>query len=92
MSLFGVSDDRKYAIIEAQELLQFWSDVTMMYQGEFDPLYKTYYAFRKEHGRLPKSHQLLSFLVQNNFPKYFPDIPVLELRLERYEVHEYEGP
>jgi hypothetical protein len=38
--------EREYAITEAGELLQFWTDFTMMYQGEFKYLYKVYRKLR----------------------------------------------
>jgi hypothetical protein len=30
--------------------------------------------------------------VNKNFPKYFPEMPVLEFLLHQYEVHDHEGP
>ena len=90
-SWFGLDSDRKLAIIEACEVLQLWADFTMMYQGEFPLLYTTYHDMRKQ-AKQPKSDQLANKIVQMNFPKYFPTIPVLEFVLNQYEVHDYEGP
>ncbi len=39
--------DRQHAIKAAGELIQFWADFTMVYQGEFPALYQIYHELRQ---------------------------------------------
>jgi hypothetical protein len=71
------SQDKIRAVEMAGEVIQLWADITMMYQQEFGPLFKRYHELRLK-TKQPRSDALLLSIVQTNFERYFPEIPMLD--------------
>jgi hypothetical protein len=64
---------------KALELIQLWADVTMMHQGEFEPLFKVYRQLRVD-TKLQEEPETFVHLKQIsvNMKDHFPNIPALE--------------
>jgi hypothetical protein len=79
--LFSKPDkNRTEAISVCLKLIQMWSDITMVYQGDFPELWECYRQCRLAKS-LDKAFNCHNYdqvrLVQQNLNTYFVDIPVL---------------
>ena len=87
---FNDKQKRLNAIKECERTFLLWTDFTMMYQGDFIPLWDAYKRYKelknkekssqKTHSDENAQHEFDSLrLIMHNLDKYFVDVPIVSV-------------